>query len=186
MALASAAAAENDMPGENAQPSVVYLHLPRLAALIVVSAIERRGYSRRGTCSSWSAGGRIVEAGEGRAPERGLDCAGDFLVAGLVRPTYRSPRKPSAGAPQVAWPPLAAVLAYDAQIAASAMTTFESVRDGTDLPIAHRDGTEGDPARHPCRQSTGPSARRDRLHVRRCAEDLVEQTGWSLEVTMPS
>src|SRR5262249_23278268 len=75
---------------------------------------------------------RILEVGEGRAPERGLDCCGDLLVPGLIDlhtdhlENHLQPR------PKVEWPPLAAVVAYDAQIAASGITTvFDCVRVGS-------------------------------------------------------
>ena len=79
-------------------------------------------------------GGRIAELGTGRAPERGLDLDGDFLIPGLVElhtdhlESHFSPR------PKVRWHPLGAVLAYDAQIAASGITTvFDSLRAGSDV-----------------------------------------------------
>lgn len=77
------------------------------------------------------ADGRIAETGEGRAPERGLDAGGDLLIPGLVElhtdhlELHFTPR------PAVRWPALSAVLAYDAQIAASGITTvFDSLRAG--------------------------------------------------------
>jgi alpha-D-ribose 1-methylphosphonate 5-triphosphate diphosphatase len=77
--------------------------------------------------------GRIAEIGEGRAPERGLDIGGDHLIPGLIElhtdhlETHYAPR------PKVRWHPLGAVLAYDAQIAASGITTvFDSLRAGSD------------------------------------------------------
>lgn len=77
--------------------------------------------------------GRIVEAGEGRAPERGLDLGGDFLLPGLVElhtdhlETHFMPR------PKVEWPAMSAVLAHDAQVVASGITTvFDALRVGND------------------------------------------------------
>ncbi|MGY2047140.1 alpha-D-ribose 1-methylphosphonate 5-triphosphate diphosphatase [Methylobacterium sp. JK268] len=79
------------------------------------------------------AEGRIAAIGEGRAPERGLDLGGDHLMPGLVElhtdhlETHYAPR------PGVRWHPLGAVLSYDAQIAASGITTvFDSLRAGSD------------------------------------------------------
>jgi alpha-D-ribose 1-methylphosphonate 5-triphosphate diphosphatase PhnM len=137
--------------------------------------------------TGWIAvsGERIVELGEGRAPERGLDCAGDFLVAGLIDlhtdhlENHLQPR------PKVAWPPLAAVVAYDAQVAASAITTvFDCVRVGSDLAYgsvaaelkAILGAIEAARAQDLLRAE-------HRLHVRCeiCAEDVVEQTGWLLK-----
>jgi alpha-D-ribose 1-methylphosphonate 5-triphosphate diphosphatase len=75
--------------------------------------------------------GLIVEIGEGAAPEKALDLAGDTLIPGLVElhtdhlEMHYTPR------PAVQWPALSAVLAYDAQIAASGITTvFDSLRAG--------------------------------------------------------
>ena len=96
------------------------------AAIVLADRVE----------NGWLAveAGQIVEIGTGRAPERGLDLGGDFIVPGLVElhtdhlESHFSPR------PKVRWHPLGAVLAYDAQIAASGITTvFDSLRAGTDL-----------------------------------------------------
>ena len=131
------------------------------------------------------SGDRILEVGEGRAPERGLDCAGDFLVPGLVDlhtdhlESHLQPR------PKVAWPPLAAVVAYDAQIAASAITTvFDCVRVGSDL--AYRSvAAELEAILGAIAAARAQDLLRAEhcLHVRCeiCAEDVVEQTGWLLE-----
>ncbi|MBV9655061.1 MAG: alpha-D-ribose 1-methylphosphonate 5-triphosphate diphosphatase [Acetobacteraceae bacterium] len=77
--------------------------------------------------------GRIAAIGEGRAPERGANLNGDTLIPGLVElhtdhlESHYYPR------PAVRWHKLGAVLAYDAQIAASGITTvFDSLRAGTD------------------------------------------------------
>lgn len=79
------------------------------------------------------ADGRIAEIGEGRAPERGLDLDGDTLVPGLVELHTDHLESHYAPRPKVRWHPLGAVLAYDAQIAASGITTvFDSLRAGVD------------------------------------------------------
>lgn len=79
------------------------------------------------------AGGRILELGEGRAPDAGLDLDGDFLLPGLVElhtdhlESHVQPR------PRVRWDLLGAALAYDSQIAAAGITTvFDSLRAGLD------------------------------------------------------
>jgi alpha-D-ribose 1-methylphosphonate 5-triphosphate diphosphatase len=76
------------------------------------------------------ADGAIAEIGEGEA--RGIDCGGDFLIPGLIElhtdhlEPHLQPR------PAVAWNMMAAVLAYDAQIAAAGITTvFDSLRVGS-------------------------------------------------------
>lgn len=77
--------------------------------------------------------GRIAEIGEGRAPERGLDLDGDHLIPGLVELHTDHLESHYAPRPKVRWHPLGAVLAYDAQIAASGITTvFDSLRAGSD------------------------------------------------------
>jgi alpha-D-ribose 1-methylphosphonate 5-triphosphate diphosphatase len=79
------------------------------------------------------AGGLIQEVGHGKAPEGGIDLDGDYLMPGLVEmhtdhlEAHYMPR------PKVEWNALSAVLAYDAQIAASGITTvFDSLRIGID------------------------------------------------------
>ena len=81
--------------------------------------------------------GVIREVGEGKPPERGHDCGGDTLIPGLVElhtdhlESHYSPR------PKVRWNATAAVMAYDAQIAAAGITTvFDSLRAGTDADSA--------------------------------------------------
>lgn len=80
------------------------------------------------------ADGRIVEVGEGAAPERGVDFNGDYLLPGLVELHTDHLEAHMVPRPKVHWHPLSAVLAYDAQIAASGITTvFDSLRVGSDF-----------------------------------------------------
>jgi len=77
--------------------------------------------------------GRILAVGEGAAPEKGLDMGGDTLIPGLVELHTDHLEAHFAPRPGVYWNPLSAVLAYDAQIAASGITTvFDSLRVGQD------------------------------------------------------
>lgn len=78
--------------------------------------------------------GRIAELGRGRPPERGLDLGGDLLLPGLVElhtdhiESHFTPR------PKVRWNAQAAAISYDAQMAASGITTvFDSLRIGSDF-----------------------------------------------------
>jgi alpha-D-ribose 1-methylphosphonate 5-triphosphate diphosphatase len=78
-------------------------------------------------------GGRIVEIGEGRGSQGGVDCEGDYLLPGLVElhtdhlEAHYMPR------PRVLWHAGSAVMAYDAQIASAGITTvFDSFRVGMD------------------------------------------------------
>ncbi|GGK30140.1 alpha-D-ribose 1-methylphosphonate 5-triphosphate diphosphatase [Salinarimonas ramus] len=78
--------------------------------------------------------GTIAEVGEGRAPETGFDMGGDMLIPGLVELHTDHLESHYAPRPKVRWHPLGAVLAYDAQIVTSGITTvFDSLRAGTDL-----------------------------------------------------
>lgn len=87
------------------------------------------------------AGGMIVEIGEGAAPERGEDFAGDLLLPGLVElhtdhlEAHYMPR------PQVYWNPVAAVVSYDGQLAACGITTvLDSLRVFREEVTAKKDG----------------------------------------------
>lgn len=85
--------------------------------------------------------GVIVEIGRGNPPKGGIDVDGDLLIPGLVElhtdhlETHLRPR------PKVHWPERSAILAFDAQIAASGITTvFDCIRAGRDddySPIAN-------------------------------------------------
>lgn len=78
--------------------------------------------------------GRISEIGTGRAPERGIDLGGDYLLPGLVELHTDHLESHLVPRPKVLWHRLSAVLAYDAQMAASGVTTvFDSLRIGSDV-----------------------------------------------------
>lgn len=77
--------------------------------------------------------GRIAEIGEGATAVAGEDMDGDFLIPGLVELHTDHLEGHYAPRPKVRWNPMAAVLAHDAQIAASGITTvFDALRVGTD------------------------------------------------------
>ena len=85
--------------------------------------------------------GKIVEIGEGRAPENGISLQGDMLIPGLVElhtdhlEVHIEPR------PKVDWHATSAVVAYDAQIAAAGITTvFDCLRIGADRENRDRGG----------------------------------------------
>lgn len=81
--------------------------------------------------------GEIAEIGEGDAPERGIDFAGDHLVPGLVELHTDHLEAHFAPRPHVRWHALSSVMAYDAQIAAAGITTvFDSLRAGSDADSA--------------------------------------------------
>jgi alpha-D-ribose 1-methylphosphonate 5-triphosphate diphosphatase len=126
------------------------------------------------------AGERIAEVGVGRAPERGLDFGGDLLAPGLIElhtDHLESHLKPR---PKVRWPALAAVVAYDAQIAASGITTvFDSLRMGNDIDYAPpvEELWEAVEAIQSAR-SQGLLRAEHRVHLRCeiCSEDAVAMT----------
>ncbi|RAI42236.1 alpha-D-ribose 1-methylphosphonate 5-triphosphate diphosphatase [Rhodoplanes roseus] len=85
--------------------------------------------------------GRIVEIGEGGAPGRGEDCGGELVLPGLIElhtdhiEAHYMPR------PSVTWPPAAAVIAYDGQIATSGITTvLDSLRIWREEGVEEVDG----------------------------------------------
>lgn len=130
-------------------------------------------------------GERIAEVGEGRAPERGIDLGGDLLAPGLIElhtdhlETHLKPR------PKVQWPAVAAVVAYDAQIAASGITTvFDSLRVGNDADyVAGDDELWGIIAAIEAAKAEGLLRADHRTHLRCeiCAEDVVELTSAVVE-----
>lgn len=92
------------------------------ARIVVADRVIERGYVVFDN-------GRIVEIGDGQAPERGVNAEGDLLLPGLVElhtdhlEAHVQPR------PKVQWDPVSAVVSYDAQIATSGITTvLDSLR----------------------------------------------------------
>ena len=73
--------------------------------------------------------GRIVEIGEGRAPENAEDLAGDLLLPGLVELHTDHLEAHYVPRPKVHWDPVAAVVSYDGQLATCGITTaLDSLR----------------------------------------------------------
>src|SRR6516165_8059746 len=73
--------------------------------------------------------GMVAGVGEGKAPDRAEDMAGDFVIPGLVElhtdhiEAHYMPR------PKVHWDPVSAVVSYDAQLATCGITTvLDSLR----------------------------------------------------------
>lgn len=78
-------------------------------------------------------GGHIIEVGRGKAPERGHDLGGDYLMPGLVEVHTDNLEAHFVPRPKVSWDVTSAVMSYDAQIATSGITTvFDSLRIGID------------------------------------------------------
>jgi alpha-D-ribose 1-methylphosphonate 5-triphosphate diphosphatase len=135
------------------------------------------------------ADGLIAEIGEGRPPERALDCARDTVVPGLVELHTDHLESHYAPRPKVRWNPLAAVMAYDAQIAASGITTvFDSLRVGSDADS----GSLGNDL-WTLADAIGSARDLDVLRVEhrthlRCevsSEDVIDQAGSSWRATRP-
>ncbi|OYX87240.1 MAG: phosphonate metabolism protein PhnM [Azorhizobium sp. 32-67-21] len=85
--------------------------------------------------------GRILEIGTGAVPAGAQDCAADYLLPGLVELHTDHVEGHLIPRPKVRWNPLAAVLAHDAQIAASGITTvFDSLRVWPDKKAVGMDG----------------------------------------------
>ena len=126
------------------------------------------------------AGGTIRDVSSGDVRGPGEDLGGDYLLPGLVElhtdhlETHLQPR------PKVRWPAASAIAAFDAQIAASGITTvFDCIRAGRD--IDH--GTAKDELMDVIgllqqANDRGLLRAEHRLHVRCevCVDDVVEIT----------
>jgi alpha-D-ribose 1-methylphosphonate 5-triphosphate diphosphatase len=85
--------------------------------------------------------GTIVEIGEGRAPERGIDVDGDLVMPGLVELHTDHLEAHYVPRPKVYWDPIAAVVSYDGQIATSGITTvLDSLRVWREEIVENVDG----------------------------------------------
>jgi alpha-D-ribose 1-methylphosphonate 5-triphosphate diphosphatase len=84
--------------------------------------------------------GRIAAVDEGpRVPRGALDCAGDFLIPGLVELHTDVLERHAAPRPGVRWPPVAAVVAHDAQLVTAGITTvLDSLAVGYIWDVAQR------------------------------------------------
>src|SRR6266702_1421760 len=75
------------------------------------------------------ADGRIAEFGEGDAPGRAEDAAGDLIMPGLIELHTDHLEAHYVPRPKVFWNPMAAVISYDGQLATSGITTvLDSLR----------------------------------------------------------
>jgi alpha-D-ribose 1-methylphosphonate 5-triphosphate diphosphatase len=93
------------------------------AELVLTNArvVERHATVARTVCV---ADGTILEVTRGLSAVPGaLDLEGDYLLPGLVEVHTDMLEKHAVPRPGVAWPPLAAVMAHDAQLAAAGITT---------------------------------------------------------------
>ncbi len=84
------------------------------------------------------ADGLIAEVGEGAAPAGSDDANGDLVMPGLIELHTDHLEAHYVPRPKVLWDPIAAVVAYDAQLATSGITTvFDSLR------VWREEGAEG-------------------------------------------
>ncbi|SCW32010.1 alpha-D-ribose 1-methylphosphonate 5-triphosphate diphosphatase [Ancylobacter rudongensis] len=85
--------------------------------------------------------GLIAEIGTGAAPRAALDMGGDYVLPGFVELHTDHVEGHLYPRPRVTWNAFAAVTAYDAQIAASGITTvFDSLRVWPDKRAVGMDG----------------------------------------------
>ena len=79
------------------------------------------------------AEGRIAEIVEGgRIPSGAVDCGGDLVMPGLVELHTDNLERHLSPRPKVAWPHLPAIVAHDAELASTGITTvFDALRVGS-------------------------------------------------------
>jgi alpha-D-ribose 1-methylphosphonate 5-triphosphate diphosphatase len=112
--------------------------------MITVLANARLVLADRVVENGWIAfDGAIIETGEGRPPERGLDLGGDLLIPGLVELHTDHIEAHYVPRPKVYWDPVAAVVSYDGQLVTSGITTvLDSLR------VWREDGAENVDGQH--------------------------------------
>ncbi len=78
-------------------------------------------------------GGVIVDLAEGDAVPRGAeDCQGDFIIPGMVELHTDNLERHMEPRPEVDWPHLSALVAHDAELASTGITTvFDALRVGS-------------------------------------------------------
>jgi alpha-D-ribose 1-methylphosphonate 5-triphosphate diphosphatase len=142
------------------------------AALVLPDRVVERGWLA-------VAGGRIAGLGEGAAPERGEDFGGDHLLPGFVELHTDHLESHYAPRPRVRWDPFSAALAYDAQIAASGITTvFDSLRVGSDADsgsLGAEIWTLADAIAAACEGGYMRAEHRTHLRCEVAAPDVVDQ-----------
>ena len=92
------------------------------ARIVLADRVIKRGWVA-------FAHGRIAEFGEGEAPGRAEDAAGDLVMPGLIELHTDHLEAHYVPRPKVFWDPIAAVVSYDGQLATSGITTvLDSLR----------------------------------------------------------
>jgi alpha-D-ribose 1-methylphosphonate 5-triphosphate diphosphatase len=106
------------------------------ARIVLVDRVIENGWL------AW-ADGKIVEIGEGQAPERGEDAGGDLVLPGLVELHTDHLEAHYVPRPKVYWDPVAAVVSYDGMLATNGITTvLDSLR------VWREDGAEDVDGQH--------------------------------------
>jgi len=91
-----------------------------------------------------ASGGKIVEFGEGDAPDGGEDIEGDLVMPGLIELHTDHLEAHYVPRPKVFWDPVAAVVSYDGQLATSGITTvLDSLRVWREEGAEDVDGQAG-------------------------------------------
>ena len=104
------------------------------ARIVLADAMIERGFVA-------VVDGRIAEIGDGASPGRGEDLDGDLLIPGLVELHTDHLEAHYVPRPKVHWDPIAAVIAYDGQLATSGITTvLDSVRIWREAGVQEVDG----------------------------------------------
>lgn len=124
--------------------------------------------------------GRIVEVGRGCGPRSGHDVGSDLLMPGLIELHTDHLEQHLRPRPKVHWPQTSAIVACDAQIAASGITTvFDCIRAGNDADHTpqHHEAAAVVSAIEQAR-AAGLLRADHRIHVRCeiCADDVLEET----------
>jgi alpha-D-ribose 1-methylphosphonate 5-triphosphate diphosphatase len=112
--------------------------------------------------------GRIAEFGEGDAPGRAEDAAGDLIMPGLIELHTDHLEAHYVPRPKVFWDPVAAVISYDGQLATSGITTvLDSLRVWREDGAEEVDGRAGVLAKAIASAREGNLLRADHfLHLR--------------------
>ncbi|MBR1211961.1 alpha-D-ribose 1-methylphosphonate 5-triphosphate diphosphatase [Bradyrhizobium sp. JYMT SZCCT0180] len=107
------------------------------AGLVLADRVIARGWVA-------IADGRIAEFGEGDAPGRAEDAAGDLIMPGLIELHTDHLEAHYVPRPKVFWDPIAAVVSYDGQLATSGITTvLDSLRVWREDGAEEVDGRAG-------------------------------------------
>jgi alpha-D-ribose 1-methylphosphonate 5-triphosphate diphosphatase len=132
--------------------------------------------------SGWVAieNGQVSDFGTGNGPRGGHDVEGDFVMPGLVELHTDHLEQHLRPRPKVHWPRLSALVAFDAQIAASGITTvFDCLRAGNDADYLPERNEVSEVIATILDASETRALKVDhRIHIRCeiCADDVISET----------